>query len=65
MTLAMPRDGGIDLQTIQRVGFFSELEDQKVGLMADANGALSLVLNKGSAAARLGLSVGETVRLTW
>lgn len=45
------------------VSAFGELADGAFGIVTDANGHLSLVVNRGSAATRLGLEVGDVVVL--
>ncbi|HXQ60109.1 MAG TPA: SAM-dependent chlorinase/fluorinase [Acidimicrobiales bacterium] len=50
--------------TGRRVGSFSELEDDEVGLLVDANGQLSLVCDRRPAATVLAVRTGDTVRLS-
>ena len=50
---------------VRRVGAFSELAADELGLLVDANGHLSLVINEGSAAARLDVRRGSQIELGW
>jgi hypothetical protein len=47
----------------RRVGSFSELDGDEVGLLVDANGQLSLVCNRRAAATVLAVRTGDSVRL--
>jgi len=47
----------------RRVGSFAALEGEEVGLLVDANGQLSLVCDRRSAATVLGVRAGDMVRL--
>jgi S-adenosylmethionine hydrolase len=48
----------------RRVGAFGDLDEGELGLLADSNGQLALVLRQASAARRLQpLAVGDTVRI--
>jgi S-adenosyl-L-methionine hydrolase (adenosine-forming) len=50
---------------VRRVGAFAELDPGECGLMVDANGQAALVLDRGSAARRLGVGgPGVAVRIT-
>ncbi|HTX62464.1 MAG TPA: SAM-dependent chlorinase/fluorinase [Acidimicrobiales bacterium] len=49
----------------RRVRAFAELEPGEVGVLADANGRLAVVVREGSAAAVTGLVAGRMVELVW
>ncbi|MGH9088099.1 MAG: SAM hydrolase/SAM-dependent halogenase family protein [Acidimicrobiales bacterium] len=51
--------------TVPRVRTFADLAAGDVGLLADANDRLALVVREGSAALRLGVGTGDLVVLTW
>ncbi len=64
--LAVPADGPREAQwALRRVGAFSELRADELGLMGDANGHLALVRHRASAADLLGLGPGDRVELIW
>jgi S-adenosyl-L-methionine hydrolase (adenosine-forming) len=48
---------------VPRAGAFSELDDHGLGVIVDSQGFLSVVMNRGSAAAALGLASGAVVVL--
>jgi S-adenosyl-L-methionine hydrolase (adenosine-forming) len=50
-------------RTVPRAGVFSDLDHHGLGVIVDSLGFLSLVMNHGSAAAALGLTVRDTVVL--
>jgi S-adenosyl-L-methionine hydrolase (adenosine-forming) len=50
---------------LRRVGAFSELAADELGLLVDANGHWSLVVNEGSAAERLAVGRGSQLELGW
>ena len=50
---------------VRRVHAFSELGDGELGLLADANGRLAIVVREGSAATATQLSAGTEVELVW
>jgi S-adenosylmethionine hydrolase len=59
-------DGPPDAERpVRAVRGFAELVGDDLGLLADGNGQLALVLYRDSAAARLGLSAGDHVELVW
>jgi S-adenosylmethionine hydrolase len=74
---APERDGppsGADAVTIRvdgtshgarRVHTFSDLTGGELGLLADANGRLAIVVREGSAASATQLSLGRAVELVW
>ena len=49
----------------RRVRSFSELDDGELGVLADANGRLAVVVREGSAAGVTGLETGGDVELIW
>jgi S-adenosylmethionine hydrolase len=55
----------MDPMPVRRVGAFGELAADELGLLVDANGHLAIVINEGSAAARLGAARGSRIELAW
>jgi len=49
----------------RRVRSFSDLDDGELGVLADANGRLAVVVREGSAAGVTGLETGGDVELIW
>jgi len=54
-----------DAVTARRVRTFSDLGSGQPGFLADANGHLALVVNRGSAAELLGVATGSVLQLVW
>jgi S-adenosylmethionine hydrolase len=61
--LAGPEEEPVVL--VRRVHTFTDLMRGELGLLADANGQLAVVLREGSAAHRLGVRSGDLVDLAW
>jgi S-adenosylmethionine hydrolase len=60
-----PAGGPVRSEPARWVGAFEDLDEDELGLMADSNGRVALVLRQASAAARLQpLVVGDTVRIS-
>lgn len=57
------RWGDGERRTARRAGAYDELQGNEVGLVTDSYGLESIVVPRGSAAARLGLEAGAEVRL--
>lgn len=51
-------------RSVRRAGSFAEVATGAVGLVVDANGLLSVVMNQRSAASEIGVDVGDQVTLT-
>lgn len=51
-------------RSVRRAGSFAEVSTGAVGLVVDANGLLSVVMNQRSAASEIGVDVGDQVTLT-
>lgn len=51
-------------RSVRRAGSFAEVPSGAVGLVVDANGLLSVVMNQRSAASEIGVDVGDQVTLT-
>jgi S-adenosylmethionine hydrolase len=62
VTLGAPGQG---LGSLRRVRAFGDLAPGELGLLADSNGRLAVVLARASAALHLGAERGTPVRLTW
>jgi S-adenosylmethionine hydrolase len=56
---------GAAVLEVRRVSAFSDLEQGEIGLLADANGRLAVVVREGSAAAATHLGAGGVVELVW
>jgi hypothetical protein len=57
------RWGDGERRTARRTGAYDELQGNEVGLVTDSYGLESIVVPRGSAAARLGLEAGTEVHL--